>query len=174
MAGITFKLATVGIIGIICFGAYTGYVGYQDDVYPVDLSIGLLDRVMASAEPKTILADIKTIKGYLPAEGNPVYLFPTDTTNFARIQADLDVMLASTEKISAVPRDSSAFHTGMMDLSLRAEILQENLMDIVPYMYASISNIIFTCFWIVAIIGIFVILKRKKQNLESFDKAEGV
>ena len=174
MAGITFKLATVGIIGIICFGAYTGYVGYQDDVYPVDLSIGLLDRVMASAEPKTILADIKTIKGYLPAEGNPVYLFPTDTTNFVRIQADLDVMIASTEKISAVPRDSSAFHTGMMDLSLRAEILQENLMDIVPYMYASISNIIFTCFWIVAIIGIFVILKRKKQNLESFDKAEGV
>ena len=83
-------------------------------------------------------------------------------------------MIASTEKISAVPRDSSAFHTGMMDLSLRAEILQENLMDIVPYMYASISNIIFTCFWIVAIIGIFVILKRKKQNLESFDKAEGV
>ena len=82
----------------------------KDDVYPVDLSIGLLDRVMASSEPKTILADIKTIKGYLPAEGNPVYLFPTDTTNFVRIQADLDVMLASTEKISAVPRDSSAFH----------------------------------------------------------------
>ena len=77
---------------------------------------------MASSEPKTILADINAIKEYLPVEGNPVYLFPTDTTNFARIQTDLNVMLASTEKISAVPRDSSAFHTGMMDLSLRAEI----------------------------------------------------
>ena len=174
MACITFKLATVGIIAIICFGVYAGYVGYQDNVYPIDLSIGLLDRIMASSEPKTILADINAIKEYLPVEGNAVYLFPTDTTNFARIQTDLNVMLASTEKISAVPRDSSAFHTGMMDLSLRAEILQENLVDIVPYMYASISNIIFTCFWIVAIIGIFIILKRKKQNLESFDKAEGV
>jgi hypothetical protein len=174
MSGITFKLATVGIIAIIGFGVYAGYVGYQDNVYPIDLSIGLLDRIMASSEPKTILADINAVKEYLPAEGNAVYLFPTDTTNFARIQTDLNVMAVSAEKISAVPRDSSAFHTGMMDLSLRAQILQENLMDIVPYMYASISNIIFTCFWIVAIIGIFVILKRKKQNLESFDKAEGV
>jgi len=86
----------------------------------------------------------------------------------------ISINFSTSEYISAVPRDSSAFHTGMMDLSLRAEILQENLMDIVPYMYASISNIIFTCFWIVAIIGIFVILKRKKLNLESFDKAEGV
>ena len=77
-------------MAIICFGAYTGYVGYQDDVYPVDLSIGLLDRIMASSEPKTILADINAIKEYLPVEGNPVYLFPTDTTNFARIQTDLE------------------------------------------------------------------------------------
>ena len=41
-------------------------------------------------------------------------------------------------------------------------------------MYASVSNILFTCVWIVGIIGIFAILKRKKQNLESFDKAEGI
>ena len=86
----------------------------------------------------------------------------------------MDVMAVSAEKIAAVPRDSSAFHTGMMDLSLRAEIIQKNLMDIVPYMYASVSNILFTCVWIAAIIGIFTILKRKKRQLESFDKSEGV
>ena len=86
----------------------------------------------------------------------------------------MDVMAASAVKTSAVPRDSSAFHTGMMDISLRAEIMQENMMDIVPYMYASVSNILFTCVWIAAIIGIFTILKRKKQHLESFDKSKGV
>jgi hypothetical protein len=140
----------------------------------MDQSIGLFDRIMASSEPKTIIADINVIKGFIPTEGNAVWLFPTETTNFSRIQADLDVMEASAVKTSAVPRDSSAFHTGMMDISLRAEIMQENMMDIVPYMYASVSNILFTCVWIAAIIGIFTILKRKKQHLESFDKSKGV
>ena len=174
MADITHKLAIGGIIAIICFGAYMAFAGYQSDVYPMDLSIGLFDRIMASSEPKTIIADINAIKGYLPAEGNPVWIFPTDTTNFTRIQADLDVMLASAEKISAVPRDSSAFHTGMMDISLRSEIIQKQMMDMVPYMYASISNILFASIWIAVIIGVFAILKRKKQSLEAFDKSDGV
>jgi len=174
MADIIHKLAVAGIVAIICFGAYLAYTGYQNDVYPMDLSIGLFDRIMASSEPKTIMTDINAIKEYLPAVGNPVWIFPTDTTNFTRIQADLSVMLASAEKISAVPRDSSAFHTGMMDVSDRAKIIQKQIMDMVPYMYASISNILFASIWIAVIIGIFAILKRKKQSLEAFDKSEGV
>ena len=171
MADIIHKLAVAGIVAIICFGAYVAYSGYQSDVYPMDLSIGLFDRIMASSEPKTIMTDINSIKEYLPAVGNPVWIFPTDTTNFTRIQADLDVMLASAEKISVVPRDSSAFHTGMMDVSLRAKIIQKHIMDVVPYLYASITNILFSSLWIAAIIGIFTILKRKKQSLEAFDKS---
>jgi len=171
MANILHKLAVAGIVAIICFGAYVAYSGYQSDVYPMDLSIGLFDRIMASSDPKTIIMDINAIKEYLPAVGNPVWIFPTDTTNFSRIQADLDVMLASAEKISVVPRDSSAFHTGMMDVSLRAKIIQKQIMDVVPYLYASITNILFSCLWIAAIIGIFTILKRKKQSLEAFDKS---
>ena len=158
MSDIIHKLAVAGIVAIICFGAYLAYTGYQNDVYPMDLSIGLFDRIMASSEPKTIMTDINAIKGYLPAEGNPVWIFPTDTTNFTRIQADLDVMFASAEKISVVPRDSSAFHTGMMDVSLRAEIIQKQIMDMVPYMYASVSNILFASIWIAVIIGIFACL----------------
>jgi len=174
MADIIHKLAVAGIVAIICFGAYLAYTGYQNDVYPMDLSIGLFDRIMASSEPQTIMTDINAIKEYLPAVGNPVWIFPTDTTNFTRIQADLSVMLASAEKISVVPRDSSAFHTGMMDVSDRAKIIQKQIMDMVPYMYASISNILFASIWIAVIIGIFAILKRKKQSLEAFDKSEGV
>jgi hypothetical protein len=83
-------------------------------------------------------------------------------------------MAVSAEKIAAVPRDSSAFHTGMMDISLRSEIIQKQMMDMVPYMYASVSNILFASIWIAVIIGVFAILKRKKQNLEAFDKSDGV
>jgi hypothetical protein len=120
------------------------------------------------------MTDINAIKGYLPAEGNPVWIFPTDTTNFTRIQADLDVMFASAEKISAVPRDSSAFHTGMIDISDRSLIIQKQIMDMVPYMYASVSNILFASIWIAVIIGVFAILKRKKHSLEAFDKSDGI
>jgi len=47
-------------------------------------------------------------------------------------------------------------------------------MDMVPYMYASVTNILFSCVWIAAIIGVFAIIKKKKQSLEAFDKSEGV
>ncbi len=174
MANNIYKLAMIGIAGIILFGAYMAFAGYQTDVYPLDLSRGHLEGIGASSDPQTILGHLKAIKGYLPAEGNAVWLFPTETTSFVRIQADLDVMIASVEKISTVPKDSSAFHTGMLDVKERAEIIQENIMDATPYMYVSGSNVLFTTIWIAGILGIFAILKRKKEELKAYDASEDV
>ncbi|KAG2477757.1 MAG: Glycosyltransferase [Nitrosopumilales archaeon] len=174
MANNIYKLAMIGIAGIILFGAYSAFAGYQTDVYPLDLSRGHLEGIGASSDPQTILGHLKAIKGYLPAEGNAVWIFPTETTNFARMQADLDVMIASVEKISTVPRDSSAFHTGMLDVKERAEIIQENIMDATPYMYVSGSNVLFSSIWIATIIAIFAILKRKKEQLKAYDVSEDV
>jgi hypothetical protein len=47
-------------------------------------------------------------------------------------------------------------------------------MDATPYMYASFSNIVFTSIWIAAILGVFAMLKRKKEHLKSYDKADDV
>jgi hypothetical protein len=47
-------------------------------------------------------------------------------------------------------------------------------MDATPYMYASFSNIVFTSIWIAAILGVFAMLKRKKEHLKSYDKSEDV
>jgi len=174
MANNIYKLAMIGIAGIILFGVYSAFTGYQTDVYPLDLSRGHLEGIGASSDPQTILGHLKAIKGYLPAEGNAVWLFPTETTSFVRIQADLDVMITSVEKISTVPRDSSAFHTGMLDVKERAEIIQENIMDATPYMYVSGSNVLFTTIWIAGILGIFAILKRKKEELKAYDASEDV
>ena len=174
MANNIYKLAMIGIAGIILFGAYSAFVGYQTDIYPLDLSRGHLEGIGASSDPQTILGHLKAIKGYLPAEGNAVWIFPTETTNFARIQADLDVMIVSVEKISTAPRDSSAFHTGMLDVKERAEIIQENIMDATPYMYVSASNVLFSSIWVATIIAIFAILKRKKEKLKAYDVSEDV
>ena len=181
MANKTYKLAMIGIFGIIIFGVYMAFDGYHKDVYPLDLTRGLLFRIAASSEPETMLADLHAIKENLgkvmvnlPENKNPVWIFPTDSTNFVRIQQDIDVMVASVEKISTVPRDSSSFHTGMRDVHERAVILRENVMDATPYMYVSVSNILFSSIWIAAILGIFAVLKKRREQLRAYDASEDV
>ena len=117
---------------------------------------------------------LKAIKGHLPTSGNPVWIFPTDTTNFVRIQTDLNVMIASAEKIAAVPTDSAAYHTGITDIRDRANVLQENLADAIPYMYVSFSNIIFSSIWIAALLAIFAVLNKKKQQMKEYDFSKDV
>lgn len=174
MANHFYKLALGGIFAIIVIGGYMAYTGYANDVYPLDLSVGLLDRIMATSDPQSIIADINSIKANLPATGNPVWIFPTDSTNFVRIQSDLSTMLISAEKIAAVPVDSAAYHTGMLDINARAVALQENLADAIPYMYVSFSNIIFSSIWIAAILGIFAALNKKKQKMKEYDVSQDV
>ena len=117
---------------------------------------------------------INSIKANLPETGNPVWIFPTDSTNFARIQDDLDTMLISAEKITAVPTDSAAYHTGMLDINSRSVLIQENIADAIPYMYVSFSNIIFSSIWIAAILGVFAVLNKKKQKMQEYDVSKDV
>jgi len=174
MANNFYRLALGGIFAIIVIGGYMSFVGYSTDVYPIDMSVGLLDRTMASSDPQSILLDLNAIKGHLPANGNPVWIFPTDTTNFVRIQTDLDTMIISAEKITAVPTDSAAYHTGITDIRERAQVLQENLADAIPYMYVSFSNIIFSSIWIAALLAIFAVLNKKKQQMNEYDLSKDV
>ena len=174
MADYFYKLALGGIFAIIVIGGYMAFVGYSTDVYPLDMSVGLLDRTMASSDPQSILTDLKAIKSHLPVDGNPVWIFPTDSTNFTRIQTDLNIMIISAEKITAVPTDSAAFHTGITDIRDRADVLQENLADAIPYMYVSFSNIIFSSIWIAALLVIFAVLNRKKQQMKEYDFSKDV
>jgi len=174
MANTYYKLAMVGIIGFISFGAFMAYYGYQNDVYPLDQSRGLLDRIQPSTDTQTIIEYLKTIKTLLPQDGNPVWIFPTATTDFGLIQDDLDNMISSAEKISTVPQDSSSFHTGMLDMHERAKNLRLHLLDATPYMYVSFSNIVLSSLWIAAILGIFAMLKRKKDRLKSYEMSDEV
>jgi len=174
MANRFYKLALGGIFAIIVIGGYMAFTGYANDVYPLDQSVGFLDRIVATSDPQSIIADINSIKANLPETGNPVWIFPTDSTNFARIQADLDTMLISAEKIAAVPTDSAAYHTGMLDINSRSVLIQENIADAIPYMYVSFSNIIFSSIWIAAILGIFAVLNKKKQKMQEYDVSQDV
>lgn len=170
MADRIYKLSLIGMLAIITFGAYMAYTGYENTIYPLDIARGHLAGIETSSNPDTLLAHLTAIKNNLPEEGNPVWLFPTPSTDFARMQSDLSEMIQSTEKLAAVPEDSSSYHTGMIDIKMRAQTLSINLIDATPYMYVSVSNIIFSTIWIGAILGIFAALKRKKEQLKEIEE----
>jgi hypothetical protein len=188
MANRVYKLSMVGIVGIIIFGGFMAIYGYSVDIYPLDRIRGNLDGIIGSSDPSAIRTHLVAIQDDMDgimandlipekinADGeliskNPVWIFSTESTNFVRIQDNLDTMLASVDKISTVPKDSSAYHTGMMDVSDRALLIKTNIMDATPYMYVSVANLMFTTVWIAALLGIFAALKRKKEQLKEADE----
>ncbi|MBT8173680.1 MAG: glycosyl transferase, partial [Nitrosopumilus sp.] len=186
MANTVYKLSMVGIVGIIVFGGFMAIYGYNTDIYPLDRIRGHLDGIVGSSDPTAIKnhlfaiqEDLALVMEKVPektdANGeiiskNPVWIFATESTNLLRIQNDVDTLVASIEKISTVPKDSSAYHTGMLDINGRALSLKTNIMDATPYMYVSVANIMFSTIWIAAILGIFAALKKKKQQLKELDE----
>ena len=174
MANIFYKLALGGILGLIVFAGIMAYTGYENDVYPIDIARGHLDRVMITSEPNSMVTDLKEIKLLLPTEGNPVWVFGTPSTDFALIQRDLDSMIVNVEKIATVPRDSSSFHTGMDAISDRAFALQQDLEDLTPYMYVNFINVVLSAVWIAAILAIFAVLNRRKRQLQISDTSDGI
>ncbi len=181
LANTIYKISMIGMVAIIVFGAFMAVKGYNDDIYPLDRIRGNLDGIVGSSDPETIHghlvainADLDMVMEKLDDSKNPVWIFPTESTNFQRISNDVNTMISSIEKISAVPKDSSAYHTGMLDVNSRAVRIQMNIVDATPYMYVSVSNMVFSTIWIAAILGIFAALKRKKDQLKAYDESQAV
>lgn len=186
MANKVYKLSMIGIVAIIIFGGFMAIYGYNTDIYPLDRIRGHLDGIVGSSDPTAIRnhllaiqTDLTLVMEKVPetvdANGeviskNPVWIFATESTNLLRIQNDINIMIVSIDKISTVPKDSSAYHTGMLDLNDRALLLKTNIMDATPYMYVSVANIMFGTIWIAAILGIFAALKKKKEQLKLADE----
>jgi len=186
MSNNIYKLAMLGIVAIIVFGGYMAISGYNTDIYPLDRIRGNLDGIASSSDPNVIrdhLVAIQTdldvvmvnIPDTVDADGkliakNPVWIFSTESTNFLRIQNNIDTMITSVNEISSISKDNSAYHTGMLDINDRAEILKINIMDSTPYMYVSPENMMMSVVWVTVVIGIIILLKRKKEQLQKIDE----
>ena len=185
MSDSIYKLATIGIVAIIVFGGYMAISGYNTDIYPLDRIRGNLDGIVSSSDPLvihdhlvSIQSDLDLVMVNIPETTdtngkvitkNPVWLFSTESTNFLRIQNNIDTMVTSVNEISSISKDNSAYHTGMLDINDRALLLKINIMDATPYMYVSPANMMLSAIWVAVLIGIFVVLKRKKEQLQRED-----
>ena len=186
MSNNIYKLAMVGILAIIVFGGYMAISGYNTEIYPLDRIRGNLDGIVGSSDPNVIrehLVAIQTdldivmvnIPDTVDANGkliakNPVWIFSTESTNFLRIQNNIDTMITSVNEIASISKDNSAYHTGMLDINDRAELLKTNVMDSTPYMYVSPANMMMSVVWVAVVIGIITLLKRKKEQLQKIDE----
>lgn len=178
MANRAYKAAMIGILVIITVGAFMAFQGYYTDIYPVDMVRGHLSGVMGSSDPDLIREHLEEIdvhmavvKDNLPSNNNPVWLFPTPTTDFSRISADLTSIENTLRAAESMSQGSPEYHVAMMDISSRALTLQKNLEDATPYMYVNLSNVVFATIWVAAILAIFAILKKRRDKITEFEQS---
>jgi len=105
---------------------------------------------------------------------NPVWIFSTESTNFLRIQNNIDTMITSVNEIASISKDNPAYHTAMLDINDRSISLKINIMDATQYMYISPANMVLSVVWVAAIIGIFAVLKRKRVQLKKSDLSPNI
>ena len=115
MANIVYKLSMIGIVGIIVFGGFMAITGYNTDIYPLDRMRGHFDGIIGSSDPacnscsfgsnSTPIWNIvmqnmpqTTNENGEVTSVNPVWMFPTDSTNFLRMQNDVKTMIATLKK----------------------------------------------------------------------------
>jgi len=130
---------------------------------------GLLSRA-ESAQTTDMMADyLKPVKVLLPNERNPVWIFPTPRTDFGLIQNDLKEMLIRANSISSVEPNSATYSTGLEELHSSIKIIESNLEEATPYIYASITNILLSVLWIAVIMLIFAVMRRGKSKLKEYE-----
>jgi hypothetical protein len=83
-------------------------------------------------------------------------------------------MITSVNEIASISKDNSAYHTAMLDINDRSISLKIHIMDATPYMYISPANMMMSVVWVASIIGIFAVLKRKKEQLKKSDLSPNV
>jgi cellulose synthase/poly-beta-1,6-N-acetylglucosamine synthase-like glycosyltransferase len=159
-------MVLAGVLAFLVMGAGIAYYGYQTTLYPVNEAVGFVARAQTAQTPEQLAEYIKLTQDLVPAKGNPVWLFPTARTDFALIQENLDGILLRAESASAMIPHSEQYNMAMRDMHKSARALNLTLMEAVPYMYVSISNIVMASLWVAAIIAIFALMRRARSRVQ--------
>ena len=158
------KLVLTGVLAFLTMGASTGYFGYQNTMYLLDKAVGFIARAETAQTPGQVAEYIKLTQELIPADGNPVWLFPTSETDFALIQANLDSIVVRANIASAMDPLSHGYNIAIRDMHMSAGTIRTNLLEIIPYTYISLSNIILAGLWVTATIAIFAALRKIKTK----------
>jgi hypothetical protein len=154
------RLVLLGMIAFLTVGGAAVYFGYQNTIYLLDKAVGFIARAETAQTPEQLAEYIKLTQELIPADGNPVWLFPTHKTDFGLIQASLDGLVLRANIASGMDPLSESYNLAIIDMHMSAGYIRTNLLEIIPYTYLTLSNIVLAALWVAAIIAIFAILKK--------------
>ncbi|MEO9363948.1 MAG: hypothetical protein ABI348_08620 [Nitrososphaera sp.] len=165
----SYKAIMAGVAALIVIAAAMGIWGYGNTIYPVDRALGNLARAESAQTPEDVAKYVIAAKVDLPVKGNPVWSFPTHRTDFGLIQLDLDGIVSRATAIANVDPHSSAYNTGMEDMHVTLDSLQENIIEALPYMYVSTTNMMISVVWVAIIMGLFAVMRRGRAKYREED-----
>jgi cellulose synthase/poly-beta-1,6-N-acetylglucosamine synthase-like glycosyltransferase len=166
------KIALVGILAFIAFGAGIAYYGYQQTIYPIDKAAGYLSRAETSQTAEMLVSHIQRVQQLLPKHGNPVWsFFSTPRTDFGLIQNDLSAMISRANSVSSEGPNSSAYNAALQDIHASVEILQSNLQETIPYLYVSLTNVILAIIWVAIIVFIFGLMNKRGPRISQYEQS---
>lgn len=161
-------LIIIGCLGLIAVGVYLNFEYYENSIRPLNAIEDNLKKIISTTDEMLISDYLYQIKiglhffmEDLPDDKNPVWFLPTESTNFLRIEKNVDQMTTSINEISLFPKYNSAYHTGMLDINNRSEVLLENIGDAKGFVYASPTNMIFTLMWVIGVVVLIEVKNRK-------------
>lgn len=165
------KLVAIGVVAFLSFGAGMAFFGYQQAIYPIDTALGFLARAETAQTPEDLADYVVRAQRALPESGNPVWSFPTARTDFALIQAELDRIVSRANSISSLEAYSTEYNTGMTDTHASLRALQEDLIEAMPYLYVSFTNIMISSVWIGIVLLVILVMRRGKAKYrEQYEK----
>ena len=155
------RLVLLGILAFLMMGGAIAFLGYQNTMYLLDKAVGFVARAETAQTPEHLAEYVKLTQKLIPAEGNPVWLFPTAKTDFAMIHDNLDSMVLRANIASAMDPHSDSYNIAIRDMHVSAGSIRTNILEVIPYTYITISNIVLAGLWVAAIIVIFTRHRRK-------------
>src|SRR5581483_1399460 len=110
------RLLLPGVLAFLVFGAGVAYYGYHTSIYPLQEASGLLARAQSAQTPQQLADYTRLAQRFIPDTGNPVWFFSTYRTDFARINAQLDGMVARSEALSTLSPHDEGYNAALIDM----------------------------------------------------------
>jgi hypothetical protein len=158
------RLIFAGMLIFLTVGASIAYYGYQNTMYVLDRAVGYTARAETAQTPEQLAKYIKMTQDLLPRGGNPIWVFPTPESDFSMIQSNLQSIVRRADSLSTMDRSSESYNMAIIDMHSSVGTIRTNLLDIIPYTYVSMSNIVLAGLWVSVIIAIFAVLRRVRAT----------
>ncbi len=159
----SYYIAVSGCIALIVFGVYLSNWTYYYYLWKMDAARVLLSSMQSTSNPNSLESYIEATKTVLPEDGNPVWLFPTEDTDFRLIQGDLQTMLQTANNIAEVSFNSNNFHSGILNIHAQAAVITINLLDAESEVWVSPAFLLANSVWIVGVAGMWKLAPKYRK-----------